>query len=226
MEMNLDGIIVIETFEEELVSKLVNLNIPICFIDFYINPHQINGKFDIIETNNSRSVYQLVSELITKFNISDFSFVGDITHCLSFKDRYIGMVTALLSHNISHDKSLDILKSDNFDYGNTQIIKTEILKLKKNPQCYVCGNDFIARTLINALKELKINVPGDCLVVGFDNAIESIFQHPSITTIGINKEQIGIETVKSLIHRIENPDTVNKMISLETKLIRRESTNK
>ena len=225
-EMNLDGIIAIETFEEELVNKLLNLNIPVCFIDFCPNQRNISGKYDIIETNNFRSVNELVSELIEKHKIKNFSFVGDISHCLSFKDRYLGMLSALSTNNIQHDYSLDILKSDNFDYGNTQIIKTEILKLKKNPDCYVCGNDFIARTVVNSLRELGIKTPEDCLVVGFDNAIESVFQHPTITSIGINKEQIGVETVKALINRIKNIDTVNKTISLETKIIRRESTNR
>ena len=223
-EMNLDGIIAIETFEEDFVQKLINMNIPITFIDFCANKNVISGKFDIVETNNNSSVAQLVDELINKNKIKRFSFVGDITHCLSFKDRYLGMLSALTMNGIHHDTENDIHKTDNFDYGNPQMLQSELSKLKKNPECFVCGNDFIARNIINTLKKLGKNVPDDCFVIGFDNASESFFQSPGITTIGINKEQVGIETVKTLINRIENPDSINKVITLETKIIKRETT--
>ena len=39
------------------------------------------------------------------------------------------MITALLQEDIAHHKSDDILRSDCFDYGNVNSIKTEILKL-------------------------------------------------------------------------------------------------
>ncbi len=224
--LNVDGIIAIETFERELITKLLGLNIPISFIDFTSNSISYKGNFDILETNSREPIYQITRVLIKKFGLERFCFVGDYTHCLSFQNRYVGMLQALMLANIKHSKSDDILRSDNFVYGNPQAIASEILKLKVKPQCYICSNDFIARSVVNALKLLNMNVPNDAFVVGYDDAIDSISTSPTITTIGMNKEFLGEEAVKVLVDRVANPDTPTRTITIDSTIIPRESTKK
>lgn len=222
--LNVSGIIAIETFEKEFIDNLIDLAIPISFIDFCAHRSSHSGNYDIVETSNREPIYQITRFLHKKYNINSFSFVGDYTHCLSFQNRYVGMLQALLLSNLPHKKTDDILKSDNFDYGNPDTLANEIQNLNKIPQCFICCNDFIARSICNALDKLNLKIPEDVLVVGYDDANDSTICHPTITTIGMNKEFLGAEAVRNLIYRIENPNIPSREISIDSLIIHREST--
>jgi LacI family transcriptional regulator len=224
INLNIDGIIAIETFDKDFILKLLDFNIPVTFIDFCSHTTQINGYYDIIETSNREPIYHISKILNKKYGVTKFSFVGDYTHCMSFKNRYLGMLQALILSNIQHTKNDDILKTDNFDYGNPEILSNEILKLPVMPECFICANDFIARSVINALNVLKLNVPNDVLVVGYDDAVDSTSARPTITTVGMDKDFLGSEAVRVLVNRINNPTMPMREITLNSKIIPREST--
>lgn len=224
--INPDGIIGIEFFDIEIINKLKKLNIPLCFYDFDSMGIDGNENLDVILASSKEPVSKIVKMINQKYGIKKFCFVGDCTHCLSFKHRYIGMLETLYMLDIEHNKSFDILRTDNFDYGNPQAILSEIIKLKRRPDCYICANDFIARNTVNALKLLGVNVPEKALVVGYDNVVESKHSVPGITTFDVNKEYIGIETVKTIVQRIEQKDGPTKIILINPTLFIRDSTLK
>lgn len=222
--LNVDGIIAIECFDKELVSKLLNMDIPMCFVDFTVGSIAKFNGYDIIGTDDSQVIFEFCQHLISSYEIKRFCFVGDFTHCLSFRERYFGMIQALAAQNVPHSRSDDILRSDKFNYGNPGAVKTEILKLKRLPECFVCGNDFIARTVCNALKLIGVHVPKNCFVVGYDNVPESYSLTPAISTFACNKEVLGAQTVATLSERILSPDALTKKIKLYTRAVERTST--
>lgn len=222
---NVDGIISIETFEKEIISTLLHLKKPICFVDFAVGRIQKEYDFDIIQTNNREPFYYITKDLIKKKKITRFTYVGDPSHCLSFQERYLGMIDALFLAGIEHNKHEDILKGSNFDIANQENFISEFFKLKKRPQCIMCCNDFTARAICQALKSINVRVPEDIMVVGYDNSQESISDYPKITTVSMNKEYIGIAAVKTLIDRIESPALPTKKITIESTIIHRDTTD-
>ncbi|MCI8369384.1 MAG: LacI family transcriptional regulator [Clostridia bacterium] len=224
-ELNADGIIAIECFDKALIEKLLSLGKPVCFNDFSAANINSDKPYDIISANDEKSVYDMVKTLNRRYNITRFTFVGDFKHCLSFCERYTGMLKAIMRIGAAHSKHDDILCNDaSFNYGDPNALKTEILKLKYRPQCFICCNDFVARTLCNALKTLGVNVPQNALVVGFDNVAEAVALTPAITSFSVPKEFLGAETVRTLINRIENPSAPSRVLTVATTLIQREST--
>jgi len=226
-ELKADGIVAIECFDKDLIIKLINLGKPVCFNDFSASEIKSDKHFDIISANDEKSINEVVKILHSKYKITHFSFVGDNRHCRSFHERYVGMLTGILSIGGTHTKSEDILRSDlTFNYGNPDSLKTEILKLKYHPDCFICCNDFVARSVCNALKSLEIPVPQKALVVGFDNVSEAVASTPSVTSFSVDREFLGTETIRTLINRIKNPDVPSRVITVSGKLIARDSTNR
>lgn len=225
--LDVDGIIAIETFDKDFITKLINLKLPICFIDFAPTNSPISGNFDIVKTNNTKSIYSITRQLRKKHGIQKFCFVGDITHCMSFQERYFGMIQALAIEGIPHSKRDDILRSDNFDYGSIAAIKCEINKLRDRPECFICANDFIARSVCNTLQQMQISIPKQCMVVGYDNVAEAVAHTPSITSFECDKENIGNEAVAALLDRINHPQvTYTRSITVHPKAIYRTSTER
>ena len=181
----------------------------------------------MISTDDEKSVCDIVKILNAKYKLGNFTFVGDRRHCLSFHERYMGMLKGLVNSKTEHSRKDDILCNDeSFDYGNADAIKSEILKLKYKPDCFICCNDFVARNVCNALKSLNINVPKDAIVVGFDNVSDATAIQPELTTFSVDKEFLGREALRTLVHRIENPDIPSRTITIGTYMIFRKSTDK
>ncbi len=226
-DLKADGIVAIECFDKEFIYKLLNLGKPVCFNDFTTGDVKSDNNYDIISANDEQSVNSIVKLLHKKYNITRFSFVGDRKHCKSFHDRYNGMLTGIMAIGGTHTRSEDILCGDQtFNYGNPDAIKTEILKMRYRPECFICCNDFVARGVCNALKSLNIFVPQNALIVGFDNVSEAIATVPSITTFSVDKEFLGNETIRTIVDRIEHPQSPSRSVTVFTKLIPRDSTNR
>ncbi len=221
-----DGIVCIEAFDKEVVKKIINLKVPVCFIDCCSDESIYGSNIDIVNTTDRTSISTIVTKLIKTKKIQHFSFVGDPNHCQSFKNRYTGMVEALFLNDIHHTKECDILLNENFfDYGDIGELKNVLFKLKNKTQCYICSNDFIAMNVINALKQLNVVVPQDALVVGYDNAEQYYSYKPSITTVGLENQTLGTIAIETLVNRIKNPSTPSKHINVNTKIFYRDSTN-
>ena len=74
---------------------------------------------------------------------------------------------------------------------------------KAAPDGIFCGNDQIARGLIDALRERGVRVPEDVSVVGFDNwEILAEATRPPLTTVDMNMTELGREAGRTLIAMI------------------------
>ncbi len=71
------------------------------------------------------------------------------------------------------------------------------------PDAIFCGNDQIARGVIDGLRERGVTVPDDVSVVGFDNwRIIAEATRPPLTTIDMNLKELGREAGRRLIELI------------------------
>ncbi len=224
--LNINGIIAIESFDSNFVNKLFKLNLPITFIDCCTNFSSFTGSYDIVETSNFTPIFDITKSLINQYNLKHFTYVGDETHCLSFQKRYHGMLCGLFSMGLSHTKDEDILKSDNFDYGNIEMLKSAIINLKYKTDCFICSNDFIARNICKALESFGKKIPDDAFVVGFDNVPESVASSPKITTVSSDSKEIGNKSIVTLINRIKNPNTSPILYTIKSSIILRQSTQR
>lgn len=58
-------------------------------------------------------------------------------------------------------------------------------------EAIVCANDYMAFSIMEALKKRHIMVPRDVLVAGYDNVEESQYCNPSLTTVGQPVEELA-----------------------------------
>lgn len=65
---------------------------------------------------------------------------------------------------------------------------------RPNPDALFCGNDQIARGAADALREMRLSVPLDVALVGFDNwAVMVEAARPTLTSIDMNLAALGAE---------------------------------
>ena len=83
-------------------------------------------------------------------------------------------------------------------------------------------SDKVACIAMRAVIDLGRRVPEDVAVVGFDNSSLSQYMRPTMTSIEIQRDQIGKAAVE-MLEQMLNGDGVPEPRSFQTRLIRRES---
>jgi DNA-binding LacI/PurR family transcriptional regulator len=87
----------------------------------------------------------------------------------------------------------------------------------------VCACDTIAVGAIRAAKDLGLRLPGDLAITGFDDVSYAGDLDPSLTTVHVPKELMGMWAARRLIERINHPDQPATIQVVPTTLIVRAS---
>jgi LacI family transcriptional regulator len=94
----------------------------------------------------------------------------------------------------------------------------------ETPDALFCGNDQIARGVIDALRERGIDVPGDVGVVGFDNwEIVATESRPPLTTVDMNLAALGREAGLTLLSLVDGKPVEPGIRKLPCRLVVRQS---
>jgi LacI family transcriptional regulator len=95
----------------------------------------------------------------------------------------------------------------------------------ERPTAVTCYNDLVALGLLRALAELRIAVPDDVSVVGFDDIQLLEYLPLRLTTVRMPKFQMGQLAAQMLIRHIESRETLPpQKVYLDAELVVRDST--
>lgn len=87
------------------------------------------------------------------------------------------------------------------------------------------NNDLWALRTLRALRELKVTVPEDAGVVGFDDIAIGRWFYPSLSSVSQPIGRMANEAVARLIYRIEHPDEPTLLdLPMKATLVHRESS--
>jgi LacI family transcriptional regulator len=71
---------------------------------------------------------------------------------------------------------------------------------------------------------MKVHVPKDVKVVGFDNIPDAKLSSPALTSFNVNKNALGRQIISVLLDRIAHPTRANQIIYIASKAILRATT--
>jgi len=84
-------------------------------------------------------------------------------------------------------------------------------------------NDMMAFGSMQAIKERGLKIPEDIGLVGYDDIPFCSLTNPALTTIRLKKQDLGLESVKLLLSRINGRHKKIKKIMLNVELIVRKT---
>jgi hypothetical protein len=115
------------------------------------------------------------------------------------------------------------LKNGHFTPAGGYSAAHELLSQKNRPTAVVCCNDEMAVGFVRAAAELKIEVPDEVSVIGFDDSPIAASVHPPITTMRQPLEEMGRAAVLTLSALVSGLPVQNRTFSAQ--LIVRASTS-
>ena len=208
-----DGVIVLGQFDRSYVEKLLSMQIPTVFLDFYSSRSDV----ETVLSDNFFGAYTITNYLIEAGH-RRIGFLGNIISTSSIQDRYLGYYKALLEHGIPLNEKWVI--NDRDADGRT----FPQMKLPDEmPTAFFCNCDEVAYGFINQLKSEGYRVPEDISIVGYDNHIYSTISTPRITTMDVNSYRMSSEAVEIIIKKIRDNNYRCGRILVTGKLIERDS---
>jgi len=175
-----------------------------------------------VDIDNVKAAYDAVSYLVKLGHTRIAHFAGPV-HSGHGKKRLEGYKKALIDNNININETYIVSVEPYTPNG----FKAGIEMFSKNielPTAVFCYNDLIAIGLINALTDLKIEVPKSVSIFGFDNIDFSEYVKIPLTTIQMPAYEIGRAAATLLVKQItKSSDLLNEKIVIEHKLIERKS---
>lgn len=106
-----------------------------------------------------------------------------------------------------------------------QMMQTALTELKDHlPAAFFIANDAIAVGALRALQEAQIKVPEQISLISFNDTSLAKYSFPALSSIKVFTEQMGASAVSLLDTLATQKDPIPQMITLQTKLILRDSS--
>ena len=218
---SLQGIIVMNVYDKEMLQLLNDLTIPKVFLDIVTDMQVEALKGDLLLLEGRDSIREIVLNMVSKGR-SSIGFIGDINYAKTNMERYEGYVSAMHQSGLPIDSQICYTGSMTLNtYAET--IEGFMKQLPKMPDAFVCVNDHAANILIQYLESHGYQVPEDVAVSGYDDNNEFHYTK-NLTTVQVNNSLIGKRLAKQLLYRIENMEDSYEVTYVRPKVIFRNST--
>jgi DNA-binding LacI/PurR family transcriptional regulator len=213
-----DGLLLLSLpLDDEFAVIIKEAGIPIVLIDTY------SPFFTSLIVDNIEGAYQAVKYLI-KLGHKRIGFInGVIEGNIKFNqanDRLIGLHRALGEAGFHFEPELMLTSEWNRVGGKRAAL--QLLSQEKRPTAIFAASDMQAIGVLEAAKELHLNVPDDVSVMGFDGI--EVAELLELSTIQQPMQQLGESGVSKLLEIMKKPQQLPELIRLSTTLIARRTT--
>jgi len=199
-----------------IAAMLDRARIPIVLLDRCFMPYPARSKYDLVGIDNRRTAYAAVQHLV-KTGAKRIAFVGKPYSAQTVDARIAGYREALLAHGLNREGDL-VFRCDPED---AQQIR-RIIK-RHQPHAFLCANDHTAANLMRTLIALGVSIPETVKIVGIDDVKYASLLPIPLTTQHQPCVDLGRVAMAAMINRLESPDLPVCDISLQCRMVVRNS---
>jgi LacI family transcriptional regulator len=217
---NVDGIIIFPSWRNiERLKEFAERNRPLVVINRIVEDHPRIGR---ILTDHRGGARLAVEHLVGKGH-SEIAMLSGFSTSPDIIQRVRGFREALEGHGLPVvDERIVTCIHPVVKHGYRATRRL----LTKCPQvtAIFAYNDLLAVGAIQACERMGRHVPEDCAIVGFDDIQLASLVKPRLTTVHVDKYELGRQAVIRLIEMLNEPDTDFAPIHIDVELVVREST--
>jgi len=215
---SIDGAMLVSFYPKEVIKEFQRRGIPLVVINDFIESE--NNAFIIDDNYNGACT--IMEHLIKDRGHRKIAHITERLDHPSFHARYQGFLDMHEKYGIKVFCKPSTVLHTTFQEGFTAMEK--LLSHKNLPTAVFAVTDTVALGAIHAIKKAGLRVPEDIAVAGYDDIEAASMSDPSLTTISVDRLQIGSSAVTALIEQISEPEKPSRIIIIKNRLIIRNST--
>ena len=193
------------------------------FTEKFKVPIVLFGKTDLevdcIDIDNFKGAVMMTENIIAKGH-KRIGFIKINTDQRFTIERFEGYKKALENKNIPYEENL-IRYAENTEMGGYNQCLDLIVKEK--PTAIFCSNDLLAIGAFRAAEKLKLRVPEDISIAGFDGLVFDLVTKTPLTTVRQPVYEAGKRLAARLLERIKTPELPIEKSLISPELIIRDS---
>lgn len=214
-EKRVDGVIICSSrLEQKRLVRAVEGHRAVVIINRTV-PKRVAGT---IEIDYRAGIEALVEDLVVRGR-RRFAFAAGPASSHSGQRRREGLQAVLARHGLG--LGLDVPGAPDLGGGNQA--GQAVLERIGEIDAVICYNDLIAVGVMNVLRSAGINVPDQVAVTGCDDIMVAALVTPALTTLRVEKQELGQLAMRMLLDRIENRNAQHSIL-IEPDVIQRASS--
>jgi len=218
-DRHVDGYIInpSEGIEEDIAS-LLEEGLPVVLFDRYLPKLPTN----YVVIDNYSGTFNAANHLLQQ-GFANIGFITIDSQQTQMEERYNGYERAMKMHN----KKKYVQQIGYYDERES-VVQQIISFIKENPalDAIIFATNYLSIFGLEALKQLKLNIPADIGVVSFDDHDFFKLYTPTITAIAQPVEEISKQVIKILLNNLtfSGSKWVEQTVVLPSDMIIRESS--
>lgn len=219
IDRQMDGVILIGSTEDRRnLDKIAALK-PLVTIGHH-DPEA--NAFDTVNNNDQQGAMLAVRHLVANGyrNIAMVSLISGTSTIIS--QREVGYRRAMLEASLG--KNINVIQTSQ-TLRDVQLATRRLLTGPNPPDAIFCWTDFIALEVLSIITEMRLAIPGDIGVVGYDNTMYCDLAQNSLSSIDQSGELLGLQAARLLVERIKGRATAEHFV-VNPRLVARRSSGK
>lgn len=216
LQYQVQGIVMASaTLSSTLARECAQTGIPVVMVNRYVAiPHASSVTSDNIEGG------RLVAKFLVDGGHERIAFIAGDEDSSTNRDREAGFYKGLAEHGLTvWDRAVGGYSFD----GAAQAAR-ELFAKKEKPDAVFVANDHMAFSVMDVIRtELKLKIPGDVSIVGYDDVPEAAWTGYDLTTVSQSSDAMIDATVTILIEQIEKRQVKKRAAVIQAELIVRGS---
>lgn len=218
----IDGVYIVvgDESDKELI-ELIESGIPCVSTDMVYN------QLSTITSDHQQGIYLAMDYAIHTLKVEKIATIVGPLSSISFSERLKAYQSYVKMHDLYQEKAYITYAPGFGQHSGEKAILNMMKQVIQKPELIIVGSDDLALGVLNGLSELKMKVPEDIQLIGFDDVTFARHFTPPLTTIRQDRKALGEHAAKQLITLMEQDQYNNKQtIKLPVTLIERQTTKK
>ena len=173
-------------------------------------------------STNDRGACAEMTKYLASLGHTRIGFIKGDTGHKAVTYRYLGYLDGLEACGLPYRENL-VCAGDN-SIGAGENCAKRLLQQDDRPTAIFASNDDMAAGVIRIAQQMKLDVPGDLSVAGFDDIplAQQIF--PALTTIKQPLRKMAEVGAQALIDQLQSKKTSPELITIQSELVLRDTT--
>ncbi|MHC1737252.1 MAG: LacI family DNA-binding transcriptional regulator [Ignavibacteriaceae bacterium] len=176
---------------------------------------------DSVSIDNSSGAYEVVRYAYKEMGYQKLAFISGPVDNNDSETRRLSFLQACREFGVK--KSNISFETGNFSRESGYKAFKKLMNKKDKPEFVFAANDMMAIGCYDLARELKLRIPGDIAIIGFDDILLSQFLNPPLTSVQVPTTDLGIKAANLVMDRMEDKSLPIRNIKIPVKLIHRNS---
>ncbi|GAA0263296.1 LacI family DNA-binding transcriptional regulator [Actinomadura nitritigenes] len=221
MARQVDGIILAPATEHEQTPvQLRDSGLPVVFIDRDLADGE---SFDAVLVDNRAGGRQAAEHLLG-LGHTRIAMISGGQESTPGRYRRDGFLEAVSAAGVEIPPELDLI--GDFREERAYQLTLSLLSLAEPPTAIFTANNLTTLGALKALHDMRVDVPGQISLIGFDDLDTGPLLRPPLTVVDRPMTEQGVLAMRLLLHRFDDSQTrdLPRRIVMDIKIIERAST--